>query len=151
MQAPTETELADRIKTCIAEIEKASGNVLDRAIEAGELLIQAKSKVDHGIWKAWLNANCELSERTAQRYMKLARERSKLWEIMKDKNATMADLTLAEAERLLGDDSEGPANASDTGGESTTDHPTGKRRKRSRDTPPTVAYDNAKKKLLEKL
>ena len=35
--------------------------------------------------------------------MKLAEGRPKLEQIMKKKSATMADLTLAEAERLLGD------------------------------------------------
>ena len=134
MTDAAETELANRIKACVAEIKKAEQNALARAFEAGTLLIQAKAKYgQHGVWKSWLNANCELSERTAQRYMKLAVGLPKLEQIMKDKNATMADLTLAEAERLLGDDGEGNS-------------------KNGRDkATPSVAYDNAEKSLLKKL
>ena len=83
MTDAAETELANRIKTCVADIKKAEQNVLARAFEAGTLLIQAKAKYGHGVWGAWLNANCELSERTAQRYMKLAEGRPKLEQIMK--------------------------------------------------------------------
>jgi DUF3102 family protein len=129
MTDAAETELANRIKVCIAEIKKAEQNALLRAFEAGTLLIQAKAKYGHGVWGAWLNANCELSERTAQRYMKLAEGRPKLEQIMKSKNATMADLTLAEAERLLAND-----------GNSKGD--------RDKATP-SVAYDNAEKSLLK--
>ena len=131
MTDAAETELANRIKTCVADIKKAEQNVLARAFEAGTLLIQAKAKYGHGVWGAWLNANCELPERTAQRYMKLAEGRPKLEQIMKKKSATMADLTLAEAERLLAND----GNAK------------GDRDKAT----PSVAYDNAEKSLLKKL
>jgi hypothetical protein len=131
-KALSETELANRIKVCVAEIKKAEQNALARAIEAGTLLIQAKAKYGlHGLWGTWLNTNCELPERTAQRYMKLAEGRPKLEQIMKDKSATMADLTLVEAERLLGDDG----------------NPKGGRDKAT----PSVAYDNAEKSLLKKL
>ena len=132
-KALSETELANRIKVCIAESKKAEQNALARGIEAGELLIQAKAKYgQHGLWKVWLN--CELSERTAQRYMKLANGQGKLEQIMKDKSAIVADLTLAEAERLLADDGKGKGGG---GG--------------GKDTPPSVAYDNAEKSLLKKL
>jgi hypothetical protein len=43
------------------------------AIEAGGLLIEAKALVAHGEWAAWLLANVGFSERTARRYMQLAR------------------------------------------------------------------------------
>ena len=81
-KALSETELANRIKACVAEIKKAAQatqNALVRAFEAGELLIQAQKEYgQHGLWKSWLNTNCELSERTAQLYMQLAEGRSKI-------------------------------------------------------------------------
>jgi hypothetical protein len=43
------------------------------AIEAGRLLSQARDTVPHGGWDAWIKANCTMSPRTAQLYMKLAR------------------------------------------------------------------------------
>ena len=44
MTDTAEAELANRIKTCVADIKKAEQNVLARAFEAGTLLIQAKAK-----------------------------------------------------------------------------------------------------------
>ena len=63
-------------------------------MEAGRLLIQAKDQVGHGGWLRWLKANTSVSERTAQYYMKLARDPSK--------SAIIADLTLDGALKLLG-------------------------------------------------
>jgi hypothetical protein len=46
------------------------------AMAAGDLLIEAKAKLDqHGAWLPWLKQNCEMSERTAQLYMRMARNR----------------------------------------------------------------------------
>ena len=68
-------ELAARIR---AEHE-ATGDALKSSVEhgiaAGELLIEAKAKVQHGQWLPWLRDNCEMSERTAQLYMRLAKNR----------------------------------------------------------------------------
>jgi hypothetical protein len=105
-KALSETELANRIKACVAEIKKAAPatqNALARAFEAGELLIQAQKEYgQHGLWKSWLNTNCELSERTAQLYMQLAEGRSKIEaELAKKDGATVADLSLRGALSLL--------------------------------------------------
>jgi hypothetical protein len=47
---------------------------LAHAVRAGELLMQAKALCAHGAWLPWLAANFEGSERTAQAYMRVARE-----------------------------------------------------------------------------
>lgn len=39
-------------------------------IEVGKRLIAAKALVQHGHWQAWLNDNFQLTERTAQNFMK---------------------------------------------------------------------------------
>ena len=70
-----------------------------RALQAGDLLNKAKVSVPHGGWKDWLAKHCNLSERTAQRYMKLAENRQMIEAKMK--TATVADLTLRQAERLI--------------------------------------------------
>ena len=68
-----------------------------RALEAGELLIAAKKKVNkHGEWMPWVKANYKFPERKARFYMQLAREWPEL-----SKTATAADLTLGGARRLL--------------------------------------------------
>jgi hypothetical protein len=92
------------------------------AFEAGELLKRAKAKVPHGEWKQWLKANCELKERTAQRYMRLAENRKAIEEKLKDKNATVADLTVRLAERLITDQSQ-PQSSQASGDEADDDVP----------------------------
>lgn len=59
-------EDADKAKT----VAVRQANVVSRAIKAGELLKEAKAKLPHGEWLSWLKKQCELSQRTAQRYMK---------------------------------------------------------------------------------
>lgn len=41
---------------------------------AGEMLIEAKEQVSRGGWSQWLTKNFDLSQRTAQEYMRWARE-----------------------------------------------------------------------------
>jgi len=84
-------------------------NVVSRAIKAGELLKEAKNKVPHGDWLPWLKTDCELSVRTAQRYMKWADDKPRLEKICREKNVTMSHLTLNQAAQLL----RGPPNPSD--------------------------------------
>lgn len=45
---------------------------LDHAKQAGELLLKAKATIGHGGWLRWLEDNCEVSARQAQRYMGVA-------------------------------------------------------------------------------
>jgi Protein of unknown function (DUF3102) len=66
---------------------------IEHAIKAGTLLEEVKGLLRHGQWLPWLSDHCGLSDRTAQRYMRLARNA---------KSATMADLGIAAADRLLG-------------------------------------------------
>jgi hypothetical protein len=69
------TDLAYRIK---AEHE-AAASALDRGAQharnAGDLLIEAKAQLEHGQWLPWLVEHCEIPEKTAQRYMRMARAR----------------------------------------------------------------------------
>ncbi len=98
-------ELAARIN---AEHEAAAGAIkrgLGHAMTAGDLLTEAKATVPHGQWAAWLTSNTALSERTAQRYMQLARERSAL----ESKTATVADLTIRGACELIAKPPEKPS------------------------------------------
>ena len=48
----------------------------------GDALIEAHQHIPHGKWEAWLRHDCELSVRTAARYVQLAKARS-LFEIVK--------------------------------------------------------------------
>ena len=68
-------ELAQRIKDQLKDMEETANRVkqtiLKQALDLGGLLLQAKAKVGHGRFGKWLEKNCDLSERSAQRYMAL--------------------------------------------------------------------------------
>jgi hypothetical protein len=66
-------ELAARIRDAHAGVATAFSNALDRALDAGETLIFAKTSklVRHGQWGEFLK-RCGVRERQAERYMRIA-------------------------------------------------------------------------------
>lgn len=68
------TTLVDEINAEHRSCDEALREGLRHALRAGELLTEAKSRVQHGEWGQWLEENFEGSSRTAQGYMKVARE-----------------------------------------------------------------------------
>ena len=63
----------------------------------GDLLIEAKAKLAHGTWRPWLKEHCpSLSERTAQVYVSLAKNRAAI----EAKSADAADLTMTIRDAL---------------------------------------------------
>jgi len=91
--------LATSINDHLGAAEAATRRGLEHAIAAGALLLEAKELVAHGGWLPWLQENCHINERSAQVYMRLARNRHKLDAL---KNESTADLTIAAAEALVG-------------------------------------------------
>lgn len=70
---------SNRLPVLAAEIKAAHAGVKDHAkiaaqyaIDAGHKLIEAKALLKHGTWLPWLREHCEISERSAQLYMKIA-------------------------------------------------------------------------------
>lgn len=92
--APSLPDLAARINERHQAASTAARSAVLCAREAGELLLQAKAAVGHGNWLAWLREHTEVSERTAQVYMRLARH---LDQLGPEKSAAVADLTLRDA------------------------------------------------------
>lgn len=67
--------LVARINLAHAEASAYAGKAIERALEAGDLLIQAKASIAHGEWQSWLRQHCpSISPRTVQNYMRIARE-----------------------------------------------------------------------------
>ena len=62
------------IATVIEQVDNAVGH----ARNVGRLLLEAKGKIKHGQWKKWVKANCPFSVRSAETYMKLARDWTRL-------------------------------------------------------------------------
>lgn len=82
--------IARPVKTLIPMIKDALANGrragLPYYIEAGSLLneVRDSDQVRPGKWSKWLNDNFELSQRTAQDYMKLARDSSDYKKLARD-------------------------------------------------------------------
>jgi hypothetical protein len=90
----------NRLAVLAAEIQEADARcrrsieaAATAAIEAGHKLNEAKELVGHGNWLPWLRDYCHLSERSAQRYMRIARSGVI--------SAIVADLGVAAVDRAL--------------------------------------------------
>ena len=81
------------IETITAEIITLKTDAGNAIIGIGQRLIEAKEMLSHGQWLPWLTDQVEFSERTAQDFMRLAREWSN--------PQTLADLGKAKALKLL--------------------------------------------------
>ena len=90
--------LADEINAEHAAAEESARDAVNRAYRAGKLLIQAKRRVDHGKWLSWIDENLDLSERTAQTYMRVA---SKLPTLPVQQAEHVKELTLQKVVTLL--------------------------------------------------
>jgi len=107
------SQLATKARQAHGIVANSTKVVLQHAITAGNALNEAKSKVGHGKWLAWLEENCpDISDRTAERYMKLADGRPQLEKKLQDpvKFDTMSNLTINEALRLI-DEPDGEQSA----------------------------------------
>jgi len=65
--------LAAEIRNAHAGTANAFSKAIEHALTAERALIAAKPLVPHGDWLQFLDKNCDLDERRAQRYMQLAR------------------------------------------------------------------------------
>lgn len=87
-------ERPDRtIETVTVEILDLKREAGEAILEIGARLIEAKGMLSHGEWLPWLTEQVEFSERTAQRFMRLAQEWSN--------PTTLSDLGASKALALL--------------------------------------------------
>ena len=91
--------IAVRIRAAHEAVGRTARDMLRHAMAAGDALIEAHQEIPHGKWEVWLRHDCELSIRTAARYVQLAKARS-FFESSNPSRTT--DLTIAGALRLLG-------------------------------------------------
>ena len=92
-------DFARAINDKLSQMVASARTTLQRAIEIGELLNQAKERVGHGNFEAWVTDHCQLSYRSARRYMTLARDRTEIE--AQAKMANVANLNATTAQRLL--------------------------------------------------
>jgi Protein of unknown function (DUF3102) len=89
-------DLAACIRSEHEAVCQSARQTLQHAIKAGELLLEAKRLVGHGPWSQWLDEHCDVSQRSAQAYMRLAKNRTVL-----AKAQSSADLTIDQALQVL--------------------------------------------------
>ncbi|MGB7156863.1 MAG: DUF3102 domain-containing protein [Tepidisphaeraceae bacterium] len=111
-------DLARRFRDEHEACEAAGKKAIDHAIAAGALLIEAKANIPHGGWLPWLTDNCNVSERTAQTYMRIARNRAEL-----PKAQRAADLSLRDAVALLAEPKDDPKDRDEPADGSIEDDP----------------------------
>lgn len=92
LASPAVSEARD-IETITSEILGLKKTAGEAILAIGQRLIEAKSLLAHGEWLPWLTEQVEFSERSAQNFMRLAREWSN--------PQTLADLGAAKALVLL--------------------------------------------------
>ena len=90
MAPPAEVRTIETITGDILEAKRQGGEAI---LTIGRCLIEAKDMLSHGEWLPWLSDQVEFSERTAQKFMRLAREWSN--------PSTLADLGASKALMLL--------------------------------------------------
>ena len=93
-------DLAGRINTEHEAVCEAAMTATQHAIKCGNLLAEAKSGLPYGQWLPWLKENCELSERTTQAYMRLARRYE---ELGGEEAQRVADLPVRQAMVAIAD------------------------------------------------
>src|SRR5262245_31142262 len=87
--------LARTVRASLAGAKQAGATLLDHLLAVGDALLAAKTKAGTGHWLAWLKRECDLSEDSAERYMRLARGRAHL------DSARVRNLSLTGALRLI--------------------------------------------------
>jgi Protein of unknown function (DUF3102) len=98
VQSNSLADLAARIRVEHEATAVSLKQSVEHAIAAGELLLEAKGQLAHGEWLPWLAESCTISERTAQLYMRVAKNRTVIESQIRN---DVADLTLNEAVALL--------------------------------------------------
>jgi Protein of unknown function (DUF3102) len=65
-------DLARQIEIEHRAFVDAATNAMERAVRCGQLLLQAKARVDHGDWLDWIDDHLSFGARQAQKYMSYA-------------------------------------------------------------------------------
>jgi hypothetical protein len=105
---------ARHVRTEHAAIKRSVKDVIDRAMKLGDFLKEKKAQLGHGNFITWVETECEVDRRMAQRYMKAAEGRAVIEKYKADgqvKSDTMSSLTLTGALRLIAKDKPEPPTA----------------------------------------
>jgi hypothetical protein len=90
-------QLAEKAKEAHSAAQKFAATAVERALEAGRALLEARDLCPHGTWTPWLKKHFEREVTSARRYMKAA----KRWHILAATCPNAAQLPLREVIKLL--------------------------------------------------
>ena len=85
----TLTSLAEQIDAEHEAVLVSLSRGLDHARQCGECLAQAKELCGHGKWLSWLEKNCKVEKRQAQRYLRVYQQWDRIEAISKASPATL--------------------------------------------------------------
>ena len=88
--------IVGEIKTELAKERESLTAGLEHARRAGELLLKAKGQHGYGTWEDWLDENFELSERSAEDYIRLAKHWPDIQAALKNDSQAFAGLSFAQ-------------------------------------------------------
>jgi phage N-6-adenine-methyltransferase len=74
----TASFLVERINAAHDAAHGAARTAIEKAVECGQLLLEAKASIGHGGWLPWVKANLSFSDRQARKYMRLAQHAEEL-------------------------------------------------------------------------
>jgi hypothetical protein len=97
-------QLADAVRQHHSRVIGCAHQTFEHARHAGVALNEAKDQMPHGAWKIWVRENCDVSVRTAQKYMQIANN----WNELQTKAPSTALLTIDTAVNLLKKPAGGP-------------------------------------------
>jgi hypothetical protein len=99
-KAATLEERAIQIRLAHNDVAAAILTAVERALDAGLQLLAAKDAAGHGRFELYVT-HCNLQMRTAQNYMRLARQETQLRELIAAKANGVSYLTMPEALRAV--------------------------------------------------
>ena len=100
-QAPSAERSIEALTAEILQMKQDAGNAI---LGIGQRLNEAKAMLPHGEWLPWLEEQVEFSERTARKFMRLAREwtnRQALADLGATKALTLLALPAEEREQFM--------------------------------------------------
>jgi hypothetical protein len=90
-------KLATRIRAEHAAVAGDLASATLHAKNAGAMLREAKKQVKHGEWMTWLAIHCDISDRSARAYMRVAKH----WRTIEANGQSLADLSVSKALALI--------------------------------------------------
>lgn len=98
---PTLAERAARVRALKDDLIEGMSAAASKAISLGEQLLKDKEEIPHGGWKDYVTYDCGLSMSAAQTYMKLAKNKEQLSQLVAANPQSSGFLSQAQALKFL--------------------------------------------------